>query len=89
MEVSKWETILVLEKGDETRNALLPLDIECSFEEIIQQLKELRDQHQGNYDELRFYFTWKSFGHGARNEWYELQGRYIDPAKITLYGSKV
>lgn len=86
MAVSEWEVIVKFNHGDENREAQYPLSYKESFEDIRNALCKYEEEYKGNYDELRFEYKFKPLQYGAISNWYELQGRYTDPAKIVLYG---
>ncbi len=88
MDKSDWELIVVLSEGDEDHPPSHPLEEWEEFWEMRNHLEHLEDCHKGNYDDLRIIYKWKSLGFGAMKKWYELQGRYTDPKKIVLYGTK-
>lgn len=89
MSKSDWVTILKLSEGDETYQPSCPFEDLEEFYEIREFLNQMEENYKDQYDELRITLRSKSFGYGAVNYWFELQGRYTDPKKIVLYGNKV
>jgi len=90
MDKSEWETIKILSESNiKGQEPLLPIDIECPFEDIIKQILDLQKEHKGNYDELRFLYCWEGLHYESTKKWYELQGRYSTTTKKVLYGCKI
>lgn len=87
---SNWETIEILEEGDEDNEPCSPISLDNELAEIKLQLEELEQKYKDktHYDEFRLYYSWKSTGFGGMKKWWEIQGRYSDPTKIVLYGKK-
>ncbi len=84
---STWEFITTLKTGDEDFPASNPfLEYGDTIEDIRKYFSDLEEQHKGLYDQLRIKFYSRSLGHGARQESWVLEGRYIDPTKRLLYG---
>ena len=85
---SAWVTITVISEGDESCPPSCPFESLEEFWEIRNWLNQMEENYKEQFDELRVTLCSKSFGHGAVNYWYELQGRYNDPTKVILYGQK-
>ncbi len=89
MDKSNWEKITILSEGDEDYDPSHPLADWEELKDMKIELERLEEVYKENYDELRIIYRWTSTGFGGMRKWYELQGRYTDPKKIILYGSKV
>lgn len=75
------------ERGDESNPTNHPFTY-MTFEQILIGIRDIQESYGELFEDFEFRKETKSYGYGARTEWYELWGKARDPDKYRiLYGS--